>query len=263
MAPRVSVLIGAYNNADTLPRAIGSILAQTVTALELLVVDDGSSDETPDLVRGVDDPRVRYLPLEHRGISPSLNDGLLEASAPFVAIQDADDHSDPVRLERQLELIERDATVAVVGARMREEDGQGRPLRSRTSFAAGDVGDVLMRFNPIPNSCALMRRDLVLALGGYDRRYRYAMDYDLWLRLAEHGRAVTVDEVLATRVMTGVNVASRRERQQIAETIAMRVRALRRRRTLRGSSGLAVAGLAYAAPLPLKRGLRRGLGQAP
>src|SRR3954451_4607612 len=206
MGPRVSVLIGAYNNADTLPRAIESILSQTLDDLELIVVDDGSSEDTPVLVRAIDDPRVRSLPLEHVGISRSLNEGLREAGAPFVAIQDADDYSEPTRLERQLELMEADPQVAVVGSRMREEDAAGRPLRPRTSFAPGDVGAVLLRFNPIPNSCALMRRELVLEAGGYDARYRYAMDYDLWLRLAERGRVVTVDEVLATRVMSGVNV---------------------------------------------------------
>jgi glycosyltransferase involved in cell wall biosynthesis len=263
MGPRVSVLIGAYNNADTLPRAIESILSQAFEELELIVVDDGSSDDTPALVRAIDDPRVRYLPLEHGGISRSLNEGLREARAPFVAIQDADDYSEPARLQRQLELIEADPRIAVVGSRMREEDADGRPLRPRTSFVPGDVGAALMRFNPIPNSCALMRRELVLEAGGYDARYRYAMDYDLWLRLAERGRVVTVDEVLATRVMSGVNVAARKERAQIAETIGMRARALRRRRSLRGASGIAVAVVAYAAPLGLKRALRRRLGQAP
>ena len=69
-APRVSVLIGCWNNADTLPRAIDSILSQTLRDLELIVVDDGSTDSTPILVRAVSDPRVRYLPLEHMGISP-------------------------------------------------------------------------------------------------------------------------------------------------------------------------------------------------
>jgi len=263
MPPRVSVLIGAYNNAGTLPRAIDSILSQSVRDLELIVVDDGSTDATAEIVRAVKDARVRYLPFDHMGISRSLNEGLRAARAPFVAIQDADDHSDPERLERQLGLLENESDIAVVGTRMREEDGSGNPLSPRTSFAAGDVTDVLMRFNPIPNSCVLMRREVVLELGGYDPRWRYAMDYDLWLRIAEHHRVVTIDEPLATRVMTGENVAARKERAQIAETIRMRARALRRRRTLRGVGGIAVAALAYATPLALKRARRRRLGQSP
>ena len=263
MPTRVSVLIGAYNNASTLPRAVNSILAQTVADLELIVVDDGSTDGTAELVSGLDDERVRYLPLEHMGISRSLNEGLRAARAPVVAIQDADDHSEPERLERQLALLDREPDVAVVGTRMHEEDNEGRRLAPRTSFASGDVTKVLMRFNPIPNSCVAMRRETVLGVGGYDPRWRYAMDYDLWLRIADGHGVATIDEPLATRVMTGENVAARKERSQIAETILIRARAMRRRRSLRGTGSIAVAALAYVTPLPLKRARRRRLGQAP
>jgi glycosyltransferase involved in cell wall biosynthesis len=261
--PRITVLIGSYNNAATLPRAIRSILTQTLEDIELIVVDDGSTDATPGIALGTGDPRVRHLALPHMGIAGSLNAGLTEARAPVVAIQDADDHSHPRRLERQLAVLEAERDVAVVGVRMTEEDSAGSPLTPRTAFAPGDVSDVLMRFNPIPNSAAAMRREPVLELGGYHARYRYATDYDLWLRLSERWRVVTLDEALATRVMSEVNVAARREREQIAETIAMRVHALRRRRSLRGASGIALAAAAWAAPLPLKRAVRRRRGQAP
>ena len=89
-----------------------------------------------------------------------------------------------------------------------------------------------MRYNPLPNSCAAYRREVVLELGGYDARYRYAAEYDLWLRVAEQHRVVVLDEVLATRRMSGTNVAGRKERAPIAEAIAIRLRAIRRRRSL-------------------------------
>jgi glycosyltransferase involved in cell wall biosynthesis len=260
---RVSVLIGCWNNADTLERAARSILDQTLEDLELVVVDDGSTDSTPELVASLGDPRVRYLPLEHMGIARSLNHGLRAATAPLVAIQDADDWSEPERLEREVAVLESRPDVAVVGCRMFEVDEDGRRIEPRTTFAAGDVRPVLMRFNPIPNSCACFRREAALELGGYDARYRYAMDYDLWLRLAERHGVVTLDEPLATRRMSGTNVAARKERAQVAETVAMRLRAMRRRRSPRGSSGVAVAALSWVTPLPLKRRLRRRRGQAP
>jgi glycosyltransferase involved in cell wall biosynthesis len=261
--PRVSVLIGCWNNADTLERAARSILDGTLRDLELLIVDDGSTDETPELVSSFDDARVRYVQLPHMGISRSLNAGLSEARAPLVAIQDADDWSEPERLERQVELLERRPEVAVVGTRMHEVDEAGRPLEPRTAFTAGDVRPVLMRFNPIPNSCACFRRQAALEVGGYDPDYLYAMDYDLWLRLAERHAVVTLDEPLATRRMSRGNVAARKERAQIAETISMRLRALRRRRTLRGAGGLVLPLVSYLTPPPLKRARRRRLGQAP
>jgi glycosyltransferase involved in cell wall biosynthesis len=262
----VTVLIGAYENERTVARAVTSILAQTEPSLELIVIDDGSRDGSSAAAREAigADPRGRVMRLEQNlGIARSLNAGLEAAAAPVVAIQDADDYSAPNRLERELAVLAADRDVAVVGARMREVDDAGRELQPRTSFAAGDIGPVLLRFNPIPNGSALFRREAAREVGGYDPRYSYATEYDLWLRLAERHRLVALDEELGTRVMGGGNVAARAERAQLAEGIAIRLRTLRRRRTLKGASGLLRPALSYALPTPLKRALRERRGQAP
>src|SRR3954452_24236341 len=189
--PAVTVLIGAYENERTVARAIDSILEQTEPDLELIVIDDGSRDGSAAAAREAigSDSRGRGMRLERNlGIARSLNAGLEAAAAPDVAIQDAHDYSVPHRLERQLAVLAPDPAVAVVGSRMREVGEAGRELRPRTSFVAGEVGPVLPRFNPIPNGSALIRRDAARAVGGYDPRYRYATEYDLWLRLAERHR---------------------------------------------------------------------------
>lgn len=264
--PAVTVLVGAYENEATVARAVASILAQTESNLELIVIDDGSRDGSTAAAEEAigDDPRGRVMRLERNlGIARSLNAGLEAAAAPVVAIQDADDYSAPERLRRELAVLDSDPDVAVVGSRMREVDAFDRVLRPRTTFTAGEVAPVLMRFNPIPNGSAAFRRDVALALGGYDPRYRFATEYDLWLRIAERRRLVALDEELCTRVMGGGNVAARAEREQLAEGIAIRARALKRRRTLRGASGLLRPALSYALPTPLKRALRERRGQAP
>ena len=133
---------------------------------------------------------------------------------------------------------------------MREVDADGAELAPRTAFAAGEVNRALMRFNPIPNSCAAFRRDVALSVGGYDERLRYAMDHDLWLRIADTHLVLTLDEVLAVRRMTGSNVAARAERAQIRETLAIRAGTLRRRRTLAGATGLVLPAVSYLTPLP-------------
>jgi glycosyltransferase involved in cell wall biosynthesis len=266
MTPCVSVLIGAYNNARTLRQAASSMLGQTVRDLEVLIVDDGSSDATADVAAALahEDSRVRVLTMPGNvGIARSLNAGISAATSDVVAVLDADDWSDPHRLERQLDLLERSPEVAVVGCRMREVDEEGHELAPRTSFVAGDVTEVLMRFNPIPNTSAAFRREAVLSVGGYDPRYRWAAEYDLWLRLAERRRIFALDETLATRQMSSRNVAATRERAQIAETIEMRVRALRRRHSLDGALGVVPAMVSYVTPLGLKRARRRWLNQAP
>jgi glycosyltransferase involved in cell wall biosynthesis len=265
-SPRASILIGSHNNAETIRHAVTSMLCQTIADIEVIVLDDGSSDNTLDLVRTITDPRVRCVALRARGIPTTLNEGLRLARAEIVAIQDADDWSDPDRLARQVATLERCPDVAVVGVRMHEVDRYGRPRNQRTGLALGDVGGALMRFNPLPNGAAAFRRNVVMELGGYDVRYRYASDYDLWLRIAEWHRVVVLDEVLATRVLSGDNASSRYEREQIAESLRLRVRAVRRapRRWLRQAPQPLLRGcLAWATPLPLKRRRRAALGQAP
>jgi glycosyltransferase involved in cell wall biosynthesis len=260
------VLIGVYDSAATLRRAIDAILAQTIGDLELLLIDDGSRDASPRIVAAAvaADERVRALTMERNvGIARSLNAGLRAARAPFVAVQDADDHSEPQRLERQLAVLQARREVAVVGSRMHEVDAAGNRLAPRTSFRAGDVNGVLLRFNPIPNTSSMLRRDVALGLGGYDPRYRYATEYDLWLRIADAHVLVALDEPLSTRVMGTANVAARAEREQTAEAIEIRLRALSRRRTLRGASGLAAPLLSWLTPTAVKRARRRRLGQAP
>jgi glycosyltransferase involved in cell wall biosynthesis len=257
-------MVGTLNYAHLLPRAIESLLTQTLRDIEVLVVDDGSTDDTEAVVTAIEDPRVRYLKLDHVGIARSLNRGLELARADVVAVQDADDVSLPTRLERQLEALEENPGAAVVGCLMREVDDDGAELRRRRlPIATGDVGRALMRFNPIPNTAAAFRRDAVQAIGGYDPRYRLAVDYDLWLRLAERHVVLNLDEHLALRRMGTDNLGQSSEREMLREMIHMRVRALRRRRTLSGVTGLARPVVSLATPLGVKRALRRARGQAP
>jgi glycosyltransferase involved in cell wall biosynthesis len=261
--PRITVLIGCWNNADTILRAVDSIRAQTLEDFELIVVDDGSTDASAELVDAVDDERVRRLPLTHMGIARSLNRGLEAAAAPYVAVLDADDVARPERLERQVAVLDANPEIAVVGTRMAEVDAEGNGLIPRTAFRSGNVNKVLMRFNPIPNTSAAYRRDAALAVGGYDPRWLYATDYDLWLKLAEHHVVATIDDELSIRYMSGTNVSGRHERRLIAEAIGIRLAALKRRRTLRGARGLVLPTISYVAPLSVKRRVRCWLGQPP
>jgi glycosyltransferase involved in cell wall biosynthesis len=262
-APRVTVLIGCWNNAATLPRAIDSILAQTVSDLELIVVDDGSTDETPALVDAYDDPRIRRLALEHMGIARSLNRGLEEAASEVVAFQDADDFSRPERLERQLAVLDRWPDVAVMGCLMDEVDDDGRPLAPRQPRMTGLIGERLIRFNPIPGTCSMIRRSAAHEAGDFDPAFRFAQDYDLWARIAARHELFCLDEVLATRQMHGAAAGSRHERDQIRETLRVRRRLLRRGRNPLAARHLVRPFISLLAPQRLKGAVRRRRDMAP
>jgi glycosyltransferase involved in cell wall biosynthesis len=261
--PRVTVLIGCWNNATTLPRAIESILDQTMEDLELIVVDDGSTDETPVVVDRYRDPRLRRLALEHIGIARSLNRGMQVANSSAIAFQDADDWSYPERLERQLVVLDERPEVAVVGCWMDEVDESGRPLAPRQPRRGGSIGNLLPRFCPIPGTCALIRRAAALEAGDFDPRFRFSQDYDLWSRIADRHEIVCLDEVLAVREMSSNAAGSRHERTQLREGLQIRFELMRRRRDPWAARHLLRPTLSLLAPVRLKAASRRWRGRAP
>jgi glycosyltransferase involved in cell wall biosynthesis len=258
----MTAIVGTWNRARYLPDAIGSLLEQTLDDIEVIVADDGSTDDTAAVVAAFEDPRVRHLPGPHVGISANLNRAIEQASSEYVALLDSDDWALPPRLERQLAVLEERPEVGVVGARMTEVDDAGRELRPRVTFAAGDVNGALLRFNPISNSCAAFRRSAVREVGGFDTSYTCTVDWDLWLRVADRWVVHTIDEVLGVRRMHTGNISIEREREQIRAGLRTRLATMRRRRSVRGLTGLGPATLSYVTPLGLKRARRRRLGQA-
>ena len=134
----VSVIIPTYNRAHVLPRAIESVLKQTYTELELIVVDDASTDDTAAVMTAITDPRVRYVRKEHGGAAAARNRGIAEAKGEFIAFQDSDDvwHSD--KLEKQLAYLQAERADAVFCAFHRCEEGGDvwQTFRTRRFMAA-------------------------------------------------------------------------------------------------------------------------------
>jgi glycosyltransferase involved in cell wall biosynthesis len=205
--PRVSVLLPAFNGGGTLSRAIASIYGQTMPDWELIIVDDGSTDDTPALIRlwAAQDDRIRPLRRPHEGIVSTLNAGLASAHAPIIARMDADDEAHPERLAEQLAWLERQPDVGVVGCLV--EFG-GDPARAADyALHVAWINSVvteeeisLNRFveSPFAHPSILFRRQLANQHGGY-RQGEFPEDYELWLRWLRVGvRMAKVPRVLLT-----------------------------------------------------------------
>lgn len=174
--PAVSVIIPAFNAVDTIEVTLRSILAQTFAPLEIIVVDDGSTDTTPELVARFA-PEVRLLRQANQGCGPARNTGARVARGDWLAFLDADDTWLPPKLERQVPFT-RNPRVAVVNARARTRSG----CLLGTSFTFEE----LWRRNDLIVSSTLVRRAAFEAAGGFWAE-RYCEDYHLWLRLAAGG----------------------------------------------------------------------------
>lgn len=203
--PRVSVIIPVRNGAQFIGQAIDSILSQTLTDLELLVVDDASTDNTPEIIQSYADPRLRYL---HNpqclGVSASRNRAMAEARARYVAFLDADDIAYPQRLELQLAYLDSHPEVALVGAHLDYIDAEGKFLYSekpgqRPCEPVALRSELLRRACILPSS-ATGRTNALIDAGGFPQQMHYAEDHDLWCRIAvKHDLAIMPERLVAYR----------------------------------------------------------------
>lgn len=189
--PILSVLMPCYNAAHTLPEALDSLARQTLADFEVVAVDDGSTDETPVILKAWAgrDERVCVLTGPHEGILPALNAGLVACRAPLVARMDADDRSHPERLECQAAYLEMHPDTAVLGCLVKGfPAGQVREgLRiylewQNSLLTHEDICREMFVESPLAHPSIMFRREWVERVGGY-QEHGWAEDYDLWLRL--------------------------------------------------------------------------------
>jgi glycosyltransferase involved in cell wall biosynthesis len=199
--PRISVFLPAYNAEQTVVRAARSILDGTFHDIELIVVDDGSTDGSAASVEAINDSRVRLIRIDHAGVAEASNVAIAAARAPIVARMDADDFSYTERLARQFSVME-DSGVDIVGCGVRIVDERGDAVESMRRYEAWlnalttPEEIAAMRFveSPIVHPTAMARRE-VWEIGFRDGPF--PEDYDFWLRALENGfRAAKTHEVL-------------------------------------------------------------------
>jgi glycosyltransferase involved in cell wall biosynthesis len=213
-APRVSVVLPTYNRATVLGASMESVLDQTYRDLELLVVDDGSTDDTAAVVDSVDDPRVAYLAHEqNRGVSAARNTGIEAARGDVVAFQDSDDEWAPEKLAAQMAVFDAaPPEVGVVYTGMWREVGDDRRYLPPPDVAPkeGDVNDALARQNFVSTQMAAVRASCFETAGAFDEDLPALVDWDLWLRLARDWEFRLVDEPLVTAPLRGDSISTDR-----------------------------------------------------
>lgn len=191
--PRIDVVIPVYNGARFLEKAVLSAVRQTLAPARILICDDGSTDETPEIAKRLADafPVVEHLRLEHGGEASARNGGLRAATGDYVAFLDADDVWMPSKLQAQMDVFARaDARVGVVHCGYRLIDEHGAPIEDRYVAAPsrrGDVfRDILLDDYAVSGSASavVVRRAVLDRVGFFDERLFHGADADMWLRLA-------------------------------------------------------------------------------
>ena len=210
--PEVSVVIAAHNQAPWLGEAIASVRAQTFADWELVIVDDGSTDDTRDVaLRTADDARVRYLHQPRAERSAARNRGIAETTGEFVAFLDGDDLWRPEKLARQVAALRAapDAGLCYTVARFVDVDGRPLPLRKPPRPVSGRIFPTLMHGNVLILASVVVRRRALAEVGGFDERLPVygCEDWDLWLRVARRFVVIAVDEELTLYRQHAANTA--------------------------------------------------------
>lgn len=216
----ISVIIPSYNCARYLPLAIDSALAQTLPPAEILVVDDGSTDDTRAVIRSRYGDRVRYLAQSNAGPSAARNHGIREARGEIIGFLDADDTWFPQALSQAAQCFAAYPEVALVTADKQAIDAEGRvtepswwtrhgiagTLRQQAGRPLENALPLLLRTNFVNTSLAFVRRDVLADVGLFDESIRFGEDLELWLRIARAHGLACLPEVLGQYRQHGGNV---------------------------------------------------------
>lgn len=200
---KVSVIIPTYNRSHTLKRAVESVLGQTFDNFELLIVDDGSEDDTKSVVDSIQDKRIRYIKLkENRGAAGARNEGIRRSECSLIAFQDSDDVWRPEKLERQMIYWEQHPECALVycdylaHAVLDEETVDEWVVSARGKESEKGIFLQLLLENSIGTPTMLVKKECFLEVGGFDDTLRSLEDWDLAVRIAEKYSIGYINEIL-------------------------------------------------------------------
>ena len=232
-APHVSVIIPSCNGERFIAEAAGSILGQTLRDLELIVVDDGSTDGTRAILRSMagKDPRLKLIEKDNEGLVPTLNRGIAAARGSYIARLDHDDVSYPGRLAHQAEFLDRHPDFIGVGCLIENIGADGQPLR-RTRIRHDRLEHRPLAFPPrqqwLYGPTPMIRADALRRAGGYRPQFLAAEDRDLCWRLGDLGRLERLPEVLVGHRIHGGNMSTSRRRVQVFSALLSDLSAIAR-----------------------------------
>lgn len=195
-SPKISVIMSVYNGEKYLREAIESIINQTFTDFEFIIVNDGSTDNSLEIIKSYDDERIKIMNNEKNiGLTKSLNKALKQARGEYIARQDADDISLSNRFEEQIKYLKNHLEVALIGTNAYLIDENGKVVGKRIASAKPSIKD-LYKENQFNHGSVMFKKAVIDRLGGYNELLKYSQDYELWLRIAKSDEMRNLTQVL-------------------------------------------------------------------
>jgi len=233
MKPHVSVVMPAYNAAEYIKVAVDSVLAQTFKDFELIIINDGSTDKTAEILATYKDKRINIITQKNKGLVASLNKGIGLAKAPLIARHDADDRSLPDRLEKQVKLFDDDPELVLAGSSMGVMNMMSIYQHDHLLLLDDpELKQELLVRSPFAHGSVVFKKSAFLKAGQYQQSDWPAEDYGLWLRMAPFGTFANIDKPLYIYRENEQGISASNNSAQIKQTHTIRNRAWQLRKQL-------------------------------
>lgn len=229
----ISIIVSVYNSNKTLSKMIESVLNQTYKDFELILINDGSSDDSFNIMKEykLKDSRIILIDKENTGLTKSLNIGLKRAKGYYIARIDSDDTWLPSKLEKQVTFLEENSEYMLVGTAYNEIGDNGKIIydKQRTLLLSSyvDIINNIEKLNPFLHSSVLFRKELCETVGFYNESFKYTQDYEYWVRIISKYKVSNLTEVLASRRYSENMISIQKEKEQRIYAIKAKLLAIK------------------------------------
>lgn len=218
--PAISVVMSVFNGEKYVKRAIDSILSQTFVDFEFIIIDDGSSDKTLNILNEYRDKRIKIIHHTNRGLTSSLNKAIKLSKSNYIARQDADDFSHPDRLAEQFNHFTKNPSITALATRAAIQNGKSTYLSN--FYSKVEIKRKMKFKNIFIHSTVMIKKDNFEKIGYYNESYKRSQDYDAWIRLADIGDLEMINKVLVTREITENSISKKKLLEQCLNTFKIR-----------------------------------------
>lgn len=197
----ISVIMPFYNAERYITRSVLSILCQNYKNIELILIDDGSTDSSAEIVSRIKDDRIVFLKQKNKGLTKSLNIGLSISRGDYIARHDADDFSIFNRFEKQIQILEEDESLSFLGSSCFIQPENHGIVNEVFSYPENtqDINNAFTTYNPFVHGSIVIRKKVLEKFGGYNEEYRYVQDYELWSRIIPYVKSINLKDPLYVR----------------------------------------------------------------
>jgi len=229
----ISIIVSIYNSDKTLVSMIDSVLYQTYKNFELILINDGSKDNSSNIIKKYlkKDKRIVLIDKENSGLTKSLNIGLKRVKGDYIARLDADDIWKKDKLEKQMKFLEENKDYFLVGTAYDEIDEEGSVIyvNQRTKLLITDniIRENIVKFNPFLHSSVLFRKEILDTIGFYNEKFKYTQDYEYWIRIMSKYKVANIDETLASRRYSNDMISIKKEKEQKMYAIKAKLLAIK------------------------------------